>query len=297
MGDPDGGTPPEIDAGEPDAEPVPVIDYDSTEGGEVRLEYLQFKTTAATVNRARGTAFLFKGETAGFHPLPDVPGCTDFVNNPGTRWPVAQEAGREYLDVGQVIIAGGPSQLNLAAGAVPGVDNIQRSHTGPWRFSSLNNMGPNFVDPDTTYDVVFTGSSEWPPQVFEDVIYVPGAWTPTNPGIDVDPVLAADTPLTIEYTTPELVNRPEGYPITTLVIFTQGDPPLAICAEEDTDGSITIPAEIVNLVRAAAPGGGKFIRQHASHVVRELTDGEGQSGTRIDFIGIWCYNYAYTVAP
>jgi hypothetical protein len=54
---------------------------------------------------------------------------------------------------------------------------------------------------------------------------------------------------------------------------------------------------MINKVRALAPTGGTFVRQHSSHVVKELWDGVTHTNKRIDIIGIWCYNYTFTVAP
>jgi hypothetical protein len=317
-----------------DAPDENVVDYDSIEGGEVRFEYMTFKSTAATKNRARGTAFFFDGAAGnGFHQFPDVPGCTDFTPNPPVRWPFTREAATKYLDVGQVIITGGPTQMNVApitpvkgacsvtvatqcfannecpaletcVGATGQKDNLERLYTDKWNFTGqapspiiTNNMAPAFITGDTTYDVVLTGSSKFPATIFKDVLYMPGEWLPVSPAIDVDPVLQAGTPLTITYTTPANVNKPAGYPISTLVIFVGAkDPPVAVCVEEGTDGEITIPANIIDLVRANGVSGGKFIRQHVSHVVRELTDGVTHQNKRIDFLGVWCYNYAYTIA-
>jgi hypothetical protein len=313
---------------------APGVDLTSKEGGEVRLEYMTFTSTAAQQTRARATAFFYDGADGnGFHPFPNVPGCTDYTPNPPVRWPFVREASDQFLDVGTVTIEGGPQPLTVAPitpakgscsvttatkcfqnsecpatetcmGATGNRDNLNRLYTGHWAFSgqapgpNLNNMGPAFITGDATYTVKFGGSANFPATEFKDIIYVPGLWTPVSPAIDENPVLKADTPLTITYTTPANSNKPADHSINTLVFFVGAiDPPVVACIEEGTDGSITIPADMINLIRASAPTGGKFIRQHASHVVRELTDGTTHTNKRIDFIGIWCYNYTFTVAP
>src|SRR5688572_7230445 len=73
-----------------DSPTVAPVDFFSNEGGEVRLEYLIFPAGAPQANRLRATSFFWDGaEGAGFHPLPNVPGCTDFTLPDGAavRWP------------------------------------------------------------------------------------------------------------------------------------------------------------------------------------------------------------------
>jgi len=319
-----------------DAPSVAPVDYTSFEGGEVRLEYLTFPAGAPQQTRARATAFFWDGAQGdGFHPLPDVPGCTDFTVPPA-RWPFTREPNAKQLDVGQVIIAGhgGSMQLDLPSivpvkgacsvttgtgcfsntdcpatetcnGAVGTRDNLGRLYKEPWRFAgenpspmNLNNMAGAFITPDTTYDIIFTGSANWPAQVLKDALYVPEAWTLNSPAPDVNPVLQADQDLVITYDTPPQLNRPAGYPENTLVHFILGaNTALVTCVQEGTPGTITIPKDLINKVRALAPAGGKFVRQHATHVPLELTDGVTHNNKRIDVIGIWCYNYTFTVAP
>ncbi|MBA3457786.1 MAG: hypothetical protein H0T42_32185 [Deltaproteobacteria bacterium] len=281
----------------PDAQEF-TVDFESMEGGEVRLEYLQFPPGNVPQTRARGTAFFYKGPSVHY-PLPVIPGCTTYQENPPTKWPLAQAANRQYLDVGQVIITGGPQQFNLAAGAVttpPTKDFLDRAYTGPWRFSSLNDMGRTFISDNTRYDVVLTGSAEWPAQIFEDVLYMPDAFPLISPAASVSPVpLVANTPLTITYQVPTNTQLPAGSTVDTLIAFTNGNPPVVICTEEGIDGSITIPAATVDLIRAAVPGGSRILRQHVVHNLRELTNGITHQNQRIDFLSVWCYNYPFSV--
>jgi hypothetical protein len=334
-----------------DAAP-PKAQYNWDEGGEVRLEYITFVSSAAVMNRNRATAFFFDGATGnGYNQFPQVPGCTDYTAKPPDHWPYVREATDKFIDVGQVSVTGGPQQLDIAkitpaqgacsvttatacfsnadcpatetcTGATNTVDNIKRLYKGPWAFSgqapgpALDNLGPVYFTADTNYDVTFAGSSTWPAQTFKNAIYMPGAWTPISPGPDVNPVLVADTPMTITYMTPQENNRPTMSPGSTglaggevvLGIFvpSTGDPPVQICIQDNTDsaaatgpqagmGSMTIPATVINQVRAISPLGGKFIRQHLAHQVQELTDGVTHNMKRIDFIGVWCYTYMYTV--
>jgi len=184
-------------------------------------------------------------------------------------------------------------------------DNLGRLYEKPWRFAGeapgtkLDNVADKFVTPDTTYDIIFTGSPSWPAQVLKDALYMPEAWTPNSPAIDVIPALAADQDLVITYDSPQQLNKPPGYGETMLVHFILGkDTILFTCSTEDTStGTITIPKDIINKVRALAPAGGKFIRQHSSHHLSELTDGVTHNNKRIDVVGIWCWNYTFTVAP
>jgi hypothetical protein len=277
------------------------VNFQSNEGGEVRWEYLEFDvgSTIAT-DRARATAFFFKGATPNY-PLPDIPGCTHYPKGltPGTqtRWPLAQDPARQYLDVGQVIITGGPVQYTVPAGAANGGDALGRTHAGPWKYNGgmLNNMGRNYITDNTTYDVILTGSSEWPAQVFNDVLYMPDYFPLISPAKGSGgPTLVANTPFEITYTAGANTAKPAGMEVDTLIAFTDGNPPLAICVEEGTDGSITIPAATVDYIIANKPvSGGRFLRQHVVHQLRELTNGTTHENKRIDFLSVWCYNYPY----
>jgi hypothetical protein len=309
------------------------VDFMSNEGGEIRLEYLTFAAGAPQANRVRATGFFYDGADGdGFHPFPNIPGCTRW-QDPPPRWPFTREKTSTFLDVGQVIIAGGPQQLTLApitpvkgacsvttatacfvsgdcpatetcTGATGTKDNLSRQYTGPWKFAGeapgqvLNNMGPNFVNADATYDIILTGSAQWPPQIFKDALYVPGAWTPISPAVDVNPVLQAGAPLVLTFQNVVEVNKPAGYPMNTLVHFIAA-PNTAVlsCISEGTPDTVTISAADIDYVRTLSPTGGKFVRQHATHVLREMTDGVTHTNKRIDVIGIWCFNYTFTVAP
>ena len=227
--------------------------------------------------------------------FPTIPGSAP----PGTlaeqtKWPLAQEVGREYIDVGQVIITNGPKQLTVLPGtAAP--DALGRTHT-TWDFSSLNNQGLTFIDFNSTYDVILTGSAEWPAQLFEDVLFMPDQFTLLTPDDTVTPVpLVAGTDLVITYTPPTNTNLPAGSRVDTLVAFTNGSPPSAICVEEGIDGSITIPAATVDAVRAVGVAS-KILRQHVVHNLRELNDGDDAfTNKRIDFLSVWCYNYPFSI--
>jgi hypothetical protein len=278
-----------IDAG---TDAPPKVNFQSYEGGEVRLEYLKFPPGNNPADRARATAFFYKGPKATY-PLPDIPGCTKYGPNEPARWPLAQAADREYLDVGEVIISGGPTPLSIAAGNVPGSDFLDREYTGPWRFSSLNDMGRTYISDNTVYDVTLTGSSEWPEQTFEDVLFMPDYWPLVSPDETVTPVMLTENqPLTITYTPPTNSKLPAGMRVDTLIAFTNINPPSAICVEEGIDGSITIPADIINHVIASNPAS-RILRQHVVHQLRELTNGTVHENRRIDFLSVWCFNYPY----
>jgi hypothetical protein len=310
------------------------VNFMSNEGGEVRWEYLDFNpgfipgtaTLGYDVDRARATAFFYKGPTgnssAGVKPLPAIPGCTHYaklppaMNDQHMNWPMYQDPTRQYLDVGQVIITGGPTQMILGTGATNGVDALDRMHT-TWDFSNITgndgmmgrnapNIGRTYISDNTVYDVILTGSSEWPAQIFNDVLYMPDYFTLIDPpatpaGCDVNTpapcavaLPARDTPLTITFTPGTNTNKPAGMEIDTLVAFVNGNPPVAICVEEGTDGSITIPGATINHVRDTGVSGSRILRQNVVHVLRELTNGTTHDNKRIDFISVWCYNYQYT---
>jgi len=77
--------------------------------------------------------------------------------------------------------------------------------------------------------------------------------------------------------------------IWSLVGFTGANGPAVVCVEPN-DGSVTVPAAMMDIARTAYPSGGSIARQTFSHQVKELIDADGKrTGKRIDFIGVWCY--------
>ncbi|HEY5936823.1 MAG TPA: hypothetical protein VIU61_19375, partial [Kofleriaceae bacterium] len=89
---------------------------------------------------------------------------------------------------------------------------------------------------------------------------------------------------------------PAGFEILSLAGFTGPMGPVAACIEPN-DGSITIPAALVDIARAAYPTGGTMARQTLTHQVKELVDANGPTGRRIDLITVWCYATPFTIVP
>jgi hypothetical protein len=266
---------------------------DRDEGGEVRLEHVRFAGGNAAT---RATAFFYKNSgSVKFFPWPDLNGCTDTSRK--VTWPTASNpiGERAYLDPGQVLIAGGPQVLSVEGGAL-GADFGGRVHPADrWRFhfqGTTGTDGPTYVSEKTQYDVVITGSPDMPAQIFDDVIFVPADFPLTTPGVAPFPLPAA-TPQTFTWT-PAASSSPQGYEVQAMVAFTGPDGPAVMCIEKD-DGSITVPAAMIDIVRAKYPTGGTLVRQTSTHVIRELVDATGPTRKRIDFIGAWAYETAFTV--
>jgi hypothetical protein len=287
-------TPPVVaDAQPPDAPFLP-WDPEPDEGGEVRVEYVRFAGGAAS---ARVTAFLYgdPGSTRLF-PFPDINGCTNLSSR--THWPVAQNpiGERTYRDPGKVILVGGPQILDVARHTAEGTDGWDRTHpAGAW----FSHFGGPAADDAATYlaektklDVVFSGSANLPAQIFDDVLYLPADFALMSPGTD-DVALPAATPQTFTWTTPASM-PPPGYEVLSHVVFTGTDGPAVLCIEPD-DGTLTVPASMIDVVRAKYPTGGTLIRQISTHVIRELVDRSGRTNQRIDFIAAWGYETAFTV--
>jgi hypothetical protein len=312
--------------------PLPECDVDCAEGGEVRLEYLEFPTGNATADRTRATAFFFGGASS-YHTFPSIPGCTDMTPTAPTKWPLAQDAGRTYLDVGNVIISGGPTPIQVTKrvmGQGTGTtgtgddyiasDFLDRQYAGgTWYFTGnsgsqalntgqggLNNVGRLYVTDDTKYDVTITGGAAFPPTIFKDVLYMPNRYpliSPAQHASTDQPLQLTAGALTITYTVPTNTNLPAGSEVDTLVAFTKVNPPVILCIEEGIDGSITIPANMVDTVRTATGGGGagdtsgnnRFLRQHVVHNTRTMPDTANRK--RIDFLSVWCYNYPFHTPP
>jgi hypothetical protein len=302
-------------------EVLPECGVDCAEGGEVRLEYLEFPANdPVRIDRTRATAF-FIGGASSHHTFPNIPGCTDYTGtNAMMNWPLAQDAGRQYLDVGRVLIS--PSTASTATsleiakrvmgqGTGPTAyitsDFLDRQYAGgTWYFTGnsgaqggLNNVGRKYVTDDTRYDVTITGSASMPPTVFKDVLYMPNRFpllVPAQQDYSAPPVaysLVAGA-ATITYTVPTNTNLPAGETVDTLIAFTNANPPVILCIEEGIDGSITIPANMVNTVRTTlgtvtSGETNRFLRQHVVHQLRTMPDENNRK--RIDFLSVWCYNY------
>lgn len=264
------------------------------EGGEVRVEYVRFAGGAAS---ARVTAFLYGDPgSARYFPFPNLLGCTDVSSK--MYWPTAENplGERSYLDPGKVVVSGGPQVLDVARRAVEDKDGSGRTHrAGAW---FLHFGGPaaddaaTYLAAKTALDVTFTGSPAMPEQFFDDVLYMPADFALMSPGTD-DLALPPDTPQTFTWTTPAS-DPPGGYEIQSTVMFTGANGPAVLCFEPN-DGELTVPASMIDIVRAAYPTGGTLLRQVHTHVVRGLVDHSGRTGQRIDFIAAWGYETAFTV--
>ena len=69
--------------------------------------------------------------------------------------------------------------------------------------------------------------------------------------------------------------------------------PVVVCVEP-TDGSVTVPRAMLDVVRTAYPAGGTLARQTLTHVVREEIVNGVHTGRRIDMIAVWCYAGPFT---
>jgi hypothetical protein len=280
---------------DPDAAPPAFKGFDADEGGEVRFEYVRFAGGNAG---ARMTAFAFKDSGATkYFPYPNLNGCTDVSNK--QVWPLATNdiATRQYYDIGKVIISGGPQPLEVPRRATMGNDPFGRTHpANGWNFhfgGGTATDGPTYQSEKARYDVIFTGSADFPGQIFDDVLYMPADFQLTTPGTTPF-AIPADMPQTFGWQVTD-TNVPAGYTIQSLVAFTGANGPVVLCIEPN-DGSITVPKEMINVARAKYPAGGTLARQTLTHVVRELKDKDGKgTGKRIDFISVWCYATAFTV--
>lgn len=289
---------PAVDARTVDAAPDasgPVFKgFDADEGGELRMEYVRFAGGNAG---SRTTGFLWKNVgTTKFFPFPNLNGCTN--SSTDMNWPTATNpiAERVYLDPGSIIISGGPQIQNIPRRTVMGTDPFGRTHpANQWFFDPATGMdtdAPLTQAEKTKYDVIFTGSADMPAQVFDDVLYHPADFQVLTPGLT--PLsIPAGTPQTFTWTTP-MDNPPAGYMVLSLVAFTGPLGPAVLCIEPN-DGSITVPAAMIDIARATYPTGGTLARQTLTHVVRELKDNNGPTGKRIDFVSVWCYATGFMV--
>jgi hypothetical protein len=308
------------------------VTFDSDEGGEVRVEYLRF--TSGTGTGTRVTGFLWKDAgTTDYHPYINLNGCnnTALVGGDREKWPFKLEADRQYADAGSIVIsnpaATSPSfVVNRSGGGCPTTalcdltdpnmavapvrDPFGRVHQqNKWFFKSPGTGAAPANDgallpPKTKLDVTFTGSADIPAQTFEDVIYIPADFTVNDQAGTLDPApyaafdLTLDTAVNVTFENSDDM-EPTGYRMDSLVAFTGPNGPAVVCIEPK-DGSVTVPANMVNVARNAYSGAapsGTLARQTLTHVVRELQDNNGWTGRRIDFVSVWCYATAFNTVP
>src|SRR5688572_907556 len=111
------------------------LGFKAPEGGEVRMEYINFPNGNASL---RTIAFNFK--TAGskpFFPLVPFNACVDADKAQGL-WPTAQNPVEEriYQDPGLILISGGPATYTGRRNAAAGTDGIGRNHpAGQYTFT------------------------------------------------------------------------------------------------------------------------------------------------------------------
>jgi hypothetical protein len=293
----------EPDAPKADAPPPDGFDplsFADNEGGEIRLEWIkQFTAAGVEQTTARATAYFYKSQTPGKFALPAFPGCFDMRLK--DKWPLAQGT-IVPLDVGGVTIKSTGSDLVMVPDMGVMADPFSRPHA-LWYKKTSNlpgNDGDMFLPPNQTYDIVLAGSAEWPAQTINDVAFMPERWDVSTPPANATTMLVADTDFTMTYTPVVSSNLPPGYRVNTVVAF-QGTGhmgPIVLCQEEGTDGSITVPAALVNVLRAYTPG--RYVRQNLTHALFELTDGAPKppgERKRVDVLSIWCTNTGWAAAP
>ncbi|CAN5756462.1 hypothetical protein BH11MYX2_BH11MYX2_03130 [soil metagenome] len=307
------------DALPPDAPPR-VVDFGSDEGGEVRLEWIKFPNGNTG---ARGTAFFYKDPgTTKFWPFLSLDGCTDLTGlNGHDKWPKAQNANREYFDVGPYVNVSGAfpatgplviSKTDAAAiPAPPGRDPVGRLQpAGSWYFNAAAGTdmdGDALLPSDTFYDVTLPGSATYAGHTYDKAVYMPGDMTPMSPAFNATPIPApatGDMTFVFNNATSHPPNGPDGQPIEVqnLIAFTAQPMvagtattfgPAVICIKKQEAGAtttVTVPAAFVTIARTAYPNGGQLARQTVVHNVKELVDGAGAgTGRRIDMLGVWCY--------
>ncbi|HWO26798.1 MAG TPA: hypothetical protein VNO30_49050 [Kofleriaceae bacterium] len=283
----------------PDA-PKPVFKgYDADEGGEVRIEYVKFGNGNAGI---RAGAFFYDNPgTKRFWEYVNTNGCTD--SSTDMNWPTAANpiAERTYLDPGNIILSGGPQTFTLKRNPAMGPDVPGRVHPADkWFFdtaTSADTDGGTYLTEKTKYDLIVTGSPSMPAQIFDDVMYMPADFSVISPALSTTPFpIPAGMPQTFTWTTPPS-DQPAGYEIVSLVAFiVPGQGPAVLCIEPN-DGSITVPANFIDIARAKIGANtGTLARQTLTHQVRELMDRNGPTGKRIDLLTIWCYATPF-VAP
>lgn len=282
--------------------------YNADEGGEVKLEYL---LTTAGNQGGRVQRFVLKNPgTPAYHPFPVIGACNNEDAAQGL-FPTAQNADRVYADPGVVIVS--PSDpaattppMELHPNAAAGTDSVGRMHPagmytvadaagGPF-VGGTSSSGSAYFTEKTLYDVTFTGSTDLPAQVFQKALYMPAKTTLLNPPIGSFPVPAAtDQVITMTVPTDE-DGLPTGANVHSIAAFAGPAGLSEFCVYDTTAGhSVEITAAAADIIRAKYPTGGTMARMDSAHVVQELTDFNGPTGRRVDFIAQWCNSTPFTV--
>jgi len=267
------------------------VDLNSDDGGEIRVEYVTFTNPALAPgmreNSARVFAFFMKNMDPDFfmRTPSSPPGvCTDLSAR--NYWPLAQGDNIEYIDPGQVLLANGTASVNIPHNT-NNVDGLGRTHNKNDFFYFGTNDAATYMTPKGTHDVILTGSPTWPAHIYDDLVYIPDDFVNTEPSTTMVQV-AADTPITWTWTPGDNSGRPPGFEVVAVIAFVvPGMGPIMVCIDTTNSGSLTVPAEILNSLRAIGTGG-NLIRQNITHNVRPLTDNAGTC-RRVDVIGVRCY--------
>jgi hypothetical protein len=260
-------------------------------------------------------AYFYKSMDPARFDLPAFPGCVDMRAR--DHWPLAQGT-IVPLDVGGVKLIPKTGTAFEMMRTMNTADAFKRPHELWWQKPSNlpGNDADMYLPPNESYDIEFTGSAEWPHQVFEKAAFMPERWTPTSPNATETAVLTRDQDFTFTYTPVTSSNLPPGVKVNTFMAFAHGTlGPIVACQEEGTDGSMTVPAALVNIIIDNAgpivdghptplPADGtttaRMVRQQLTHQLFELTNSDTPvdeaSRKRVDVLTIYCYNNAWRVA-
>src|SRR6185503_14846471 len=132
---------------------------------------------------------------------------------------------------------------------------------------------------DQAYNMVFTGSPDWPAQAFNGAAghfgYMPSNWAPVDPAPQgsADPAFQIpDADFTMTFQPDASTNLPPGYEVNTAIAFKgtgfPGGGPIVLCQFDGTPTTITIPKAMAEILRAYTPG--TMSRQHVNHHLEEL---------------------------
>jgi hypothetical protein len=296
----DAPSPPPIDAPAPDMGPC-FKNYDPQDQGEVRVALVHH---ADGTIAARAGAFVYADRGAGAVAWADQNGCQDVSGH--DHAPFAIYPAATYHDPGDVLISGGPQPLQLARQTAAGADVLGRTHPANAWFAHdagpAADDGAQYLTPDTQLTVTLTGSATFPSHVYDNKLYLPPTSELVSPGMEPLVISSSASSLTFERTVPAADDPPQ--PVLSWLTFNGPDGPIAACAEP-LDGTLTVPAAIVDLVRTKAPDGGTLVRETSVTDLGELDDGTGEHVDAngcplyptIFLVGANRYESAFTVEP
>jgi hypothetical protein len=285
-------------------EPAKITDPD---GGNILFEYIYLDTELQTVFQtggqphiARVIGYFTTQQDPANSPLP-MPGV---CNNLTMGWPMYQGTSQTMADVGKFTLsgknrAGGDVSIDVPklmplAGQTSVRDSIGRPH--PFAYQFLMPNADMYIQPDSFYDVTFSGSDTIAPTTFDDALFMAKDFTVTMPQVEGNGPMRATQPFPVSWTPATSANLPAGQSVlgVTWLVDSNGSP-THMCPVEHGAGTFTIPAATIAEYRQIATSRGAnpdkviLLRNAIVHRLQPLPTTDTSNLRRIDMLTVMCW--------